>query len=261
MARLTPIKITNPNNSDYIIDETVEYLANLNTIEVRLPSLSVDEGNLVNIPIKVFTNGERLGALQLAMKFDTTLLAFKGIIAEEKVGNWMSFVNPNSGVVEWGGYDVTNNEHLLNNEEQVLTLQFQALKPKADWNVSPLYVTRKFAGNSTATDLNITPTDGRVEIKRIRNPYSIQDDAAAVIQVSPNPTTGEIEIEFSVPKDGQTMVALFDQKGNKIYTVVEGQMPKGIYKYKANLSNFSQGMYIASLTTSEYKTFNKVILN
>ena len=96
MARLTPIKITNPNNSDYIIDETVEYFANLNTIEVRLPSLSVDEGNLVNIPVKVFTNGERLGALQLAMKFDTTLLAFKGVIAEEKVGNWMSFVNPNS---------------------------------------------------------------------------------------------------------------------------------------------------------------------
>jgi hypothetical protein len=57
------------------------------------------------------------------------------------------------------------------------------------------------------------------------------------------------------------MVALFDQKGNKIYTVIEGQMPKGIYKYKANISNFSQGMYIASLVTSDYKTSNKVILN
>jgi hypothetical protein len=261
MARLTPIKITNPNNSDYIIDETVEYLANLNTIEVRLPSLSVDEGNLVNIPIKVFTNGERLGALQLAMRFDTTLLAFKGVIAEEKVGNWMSFVNPNSGVVEWGGYDVSNNEHLLDNEEQVLTLQFQALKPKVDWNVSPLYVTRKFAGNSTATDLNITPTDGRVENKRIKNPNAIQDDAVAVIQVSPNPTTGDITIQFAIPEDGQTMVALYDQNGRKIYTVVEGNMPKGIYTYKANISEFKAGMYVANLNTGDYKAFNKIILN
>ena len=261
MARLTPIKITNPNNSDYIIDETVEYFANLNTIEVRLPSLSVDEGNLVNIPVKVFTNGERLGALQLAMKFDTTLLAFKGVIAEEKVGNWMSFVNPNSGVIEWGGYDVTNNEHLLNNEEQVLTLQFQALKPKADWNKSPLYVTRKFAGNSTATDLNITPTDGRVEIKRIKNPNSLTDDAVATILVSPNPTTGEITVQFSVPKDGETMVALYDQNGRKIYTVVEGNIPKGIYTYKANISDFKAGMYVANLSTGEFKTYSKLILN
>jgi len=261
MARLTPIKITNPNNSDYIIDETVEYLANLNTIEVRLPSLSVDEGNLVNIPVRVFTNGERLGALQLAMKFDTTLLAFKGVIAEEKVGNWMSFVNPNNGVVEWGGYDVTNNEHLLNNEEQVLTLQFQALKPKADWNKSPLYVTRKFAGNSTATDLNITPTDGRIEVMRMTNPYSLHDDAVATILVNPNPTTGEITIQFSVPKDGQTMVALYDQNGRKIYTVVEGNIPKGIYTYKANISDFKAGLYTANLVTSEFKSYNKIILN
>jgi hypothetical protein len=261
MARLTPIKITNPNNSDYIIDETVEYLANLNTIEVRLPSLSVDEGNLVNIPIKVFTNGERLGALQIAMRFDTTLLTFKGVITEEKVGNWMSFVNPNSGVVEWGGYDVTNNEHLLDNEEQVLTLQFQALKPKSDWNTSPLYVTRKFAGNSTASDLNIKPTEGRIEVMKMNNLYKLQDEAIATILVNPNPTTGEITIQFSVPKDGQTIVALYDQSGKKIYTVIEGNIPKGIYTYKANISDFKAGMYVANLSTSDYKTYSKIILN
>ena len=261
MARLTPIKVTNPNNSNYIIDQTVEYYANLNTIEVRLPSLSVDEGNLVNIPVSVFTNGERLGALQLAMKFDTSLLDFKGVITEEKVGNWMSFINPNAGVIEWGGYDATNNEHLLNDNEQVLTLQFIAKKPKTDWNMSPLYVTRKFAGNSTATDLNITPTEGRVEIKRTTNPNSLKDDAVATIMVSPNPTTGDITIEFAVPEDGRALVALYDQNGKKIYTVVEGNMPKGIYIYKANISNFVQGMYIASLNTNNGSVSKKVILN
>ena len=173
----------------------------------------------------------------------------------------MSFVNPNEGVIEWGGYDATRNEYLLDNEEQVLTLQFQSKKPKADWNLSPLYVTRKFAGNGTATDLNITPTEGRVEIKRTTNPNSIKDDAIATILVSPNPTTGEIEIEFAVPEDGKAMVALFDQNGTKIYTVVEGNMPKGIYKYKANISNFNQGMYIASLITNTSSVSKKVILN
>jgi hypothetical protein len=38
-------------------------------------------------------------------------------------------------------------------------------------------------------------------------------------------------------------------------------MPKGIYIYKANISNFAQGMYIASLNTNNGSVSKKVILN
>ena len=63
MARLVPIQILNPNNApNYIIDQTVEYYASLDEIEINLPTLNVVEGNLINIPVKVFTNQD-LGSL------------------------------------------------------------------------------------------------------------------------------------------------------------------------------------------------------
>ena len=65
MARLTPIKIVNPVNANkYIIDNTVEYDNVIQTIEINMPKVSVDEGNLVNIHVKVLKNGKKLVALQ-----------------------------------------------------------------------------------------------------------------------------------------------------------------------------------------------------
>ena len=96
---------------------------------INLPRLNVVEGNLVNIPVKVYTN-EDLGSLQLAMKYDKDLLEFKGLYTDEKPMAWLSFLNANDGVVEWGGIDMSANKFNLKNNEQVVTLQFLAKKPK-----------------------------------------------------------------------------------------------------------------------------------
>ena len=59
MARLTPIKIINPTNAkNYIIDNTVHYDDVTETIEVNMPKVTVDQGNLVNVPVKMLTNGK-----------------------------------------------------------------------------------------------------------------------------------------------------------------------------------------------------------
>ena len=262
MAKITPIKITNPFNKDVIIDESVEYYAtNLNTIEINLPSLSVDEGNLVNIPVKVFTKGQKVGALQIALSYDTTLLEFKGIVSEEKVGSWMSFLNDNNGIIEWGGYDVSATKNLLNDFDQAITLQFLAKEPKDNWSSSPIYVTRKFAGDEFAKDVNINPTNSVVNVMKMAKQGILSDDYIASILVYPNPTTGEVVVEFAVPKEGQTSLAFYDLGGTKQKTVVDSYMPKGIYKYRASLTGLTAGIYTAILKTGSDIAYNKTILN
>ena len=67
----------NPNNANKrIIDVTTQYDNNLRSIEVNFPTLGVDEGDLVRVPVKLKTSGIDLGALQLAMKYDSDLLEF-----------------------------------------------------------------------------------------------------------------------------------------------------------------------------------------
>lgn len=257
MARLTPIEIINPlNTPNHLIDETVEYDFVAPTIEVNVPSLTVDEGNLVKLPVKVFTGGNKVGALQLALKFDGELLEFKQVLNSEKSMNWMSFVNPMDSVVEWGGYDRTNGENLFINGETVFTLTFLAKKPKDEWGQSPLYTSRKFVGGADAGDMNVTPTNGIYQVKMIKG-VSLKDNE---ILVYPNPTTGEVTIKFNVPTDGNVTLSFVDVNGKVVSNILNEYMPSGNYSYKASLSGFVPGNYYTTMTSSSAISVNKTVL-
>ena len=257
MARLTPIEIQNPTNApNHLIDETVEYDFVAPTIEVNVPSLSVDEGNLVKLPVKVFTGGNKVGALQLGLKYDNTLLEFKQVLNSAKAMNWMSFVNPMDSVIEWGGYDRTNGENLFIDGETVFTLTFLAKKPQGEWAQSPLYTTRKFVGAENAGDMNITPTNGLYQVKMVRG-ITLKESE---ILVYPNPTTGEVTIKFNVPLDGNVSLSFVDINGRVVTNILNEYMPSGNYTYRASLSGFAPGSYYTTMTSSTAISVNKTIL-
>lgn len=251
MARLTPIPIVNPANAHkYVIDETVEYdNLTLSVMEVNVPKLSVEEGNLVNIPVKVLTNGsDRVGALQLALMYDQSLLEFRGVNGTEKSQKWMAFVNPSNGVVEWGGFDPTGKDNLMNSGEEVVTIQFAALKPQDEWGKSPLYTTRKFAGDASARDMVITPTNGMVSVLRVMGGgFNIGDEE---FEIYPNPTQGEIQVIFSVKEDTRATVSIYTLDGKNVIEIINEQVPEGKYRYSADLGFLTPGTYTAILQTA-----------
>jgi hypothetical protein len=97
MARQIPIEILiDPipgiENQIYnVIDNTVEYDFPTSQIEVNVPHLSVQAGNLVNIPVKVFTNGQELNSLQFGLKYDPTVLEFKNAYSTSNVMKWLTY--------------------------------------------------------------------------------------------------------------------------------------------------------------------------
>lgn len=248
MARLTPIQIINPAHANqYVIDEIVKYdNPSLATIEVNLPKLSVNEGSLVNIPVKVLTNGNDVSALQLALEYNSDMLEFRGVTATDKAQKWITFLNVKDGTVEWGGYDPSAGDNLLHDEDEAVTIQFAALKPQDQWAKSPLYTTRKFAGDANSADMNITPANGVVQIlKVIGGNGHFNGDG---IDVYPNPTESEIMVAFRVVKDSKVVVSIYDIKGSKTMEVVNQNMPQGKYYYSADLGNLAPGVYTAILT-------------
>jgi len=256
MARLVPIEIDNPTNApEYLIDESVIYDFNVESMEVNVPSLSVEEGNLVKLPVKVFTNGQKIGALQLGLIYDPELLDFIELTNSEKSMNWMSFINPMNGVVEWGGFDATN-KNFFNNGETVFTLNFLAKKPQTEWAVSPLYTTRKFVGDENSSDMGITPTNGVYEVKMI-NGVELKENE---ILVYPNPTTGDVVVKFNVPVDGNVVLSFVDANGKSVITVLEQYMPSGNYSYTASLRGLTAGTYFTTLVSSSAISVNKTVL-
>jgi|DEB19_MinimDraft_3_1074340.scaffolds.fasta_scaffold21329_1 hypothetical protein len=258
MARVKPVTISNPANAYLnVIDEAVEYDVNLPWVEVNLPTLSVNEGNLVEIPVKVLTNGYKLGALQLALKYDGNLLMFKGLNNSDKVMNWMSFINPLDSVVEWGGYDATGGSKLITDGETAFTLTFIAKTPQDDWGKSPLYTSRKFVGDEAAKDMNISYTNGVAEIKRIGPGVVIKDEE---ILVFPNPTTGEVIIQFNNAIDDDVTLSFVDINGKEVINVLNKRLPNGTYSYTANLKDLNNGIYYTVFKTTLKTVTNKTIL-
>ena len=260
MARLTPIKITNPANAKrYIIDETVSYDFPAETIEINMPKVTVDEGNLVNVPVKVLTNGKQLGALQLDLRYDTAYLEFKKVENTEKMMKWTSYLNPSNGTVSWGAADLTN-ENFLNDGEQVFTLQFIAKKPQDSWATAALWTGAKYVGDVKAKDMNITPAMGIIEVRRINKGVVSLNDLNSVI-VFPNPTDGAVQIQFQIKQDAEVDVAISDEVGRRIQTILNEKMPAGKYKYSANLSRLSDGVYVLTVVTEHEVLHSKIVVN
>jgi hypothetical protein len=256
MARMTPIEIVNPLNSpSNIIDVTTTYdNPTLQTIELNYPSLTVNENSRVDVPVLVKTNGVQLGSLQLALNYNSNLLDFRGVRAENKVSGWITYVNTNDNIVEWGGYDPTKNTKLLNDNELAFTLQFTAKEIQNQWGVSPLYVTKKFSGNSIAKDLKIIPTNGIIQIMRVMRPTELD-----YMMTYPNPTDDNITVKFTVEKEGNVWLSLYDLGGREIKTIVHTDLNSGEHRYSTNVGHLPSGTYIVTLKKGTETQSNKII--
>lgn len=266
MARITPTQIIVNGPADLdpqiyrVIDQKVEYDFPTSTIEVNVPRLSVDEGNVVNIPVKVLTGGTAVNALQFGLKYDNTILDFKGAYSTEAAQKWLTYVNPNDGEISWGGYDPTSNQNTFNDGSEVITLQFAALKPQLDWGVSPLYTSNKYASSTDTKDLNINPANGIIQVRKMAptNSGVILDDNT--MQVSPNPTSGPISITFKVAEDTKATLGVSDMLGVQRIKLISGPISKGQFTYYTSLGDLSPGVYIATLVIENGKVLNSKII-
>jgi hypothetical protein len=259
MARLTPIKITNQSNAkNYIIDNTVSYDNVIEKIEINMPKITVDEGNLVNVPVKVLTDGKKLGAFQLELKYDTALLEFKKIDLTEKMMNWTSFTNPDKGVIAFGSADLKG-VNLLNDGEAVMVLQFIAKKPQDEWGTAAVWTGPKYVGGNDARDMNITPAMGVIEVRR--NKSGVQVIGVEKLIVFPNPNQGEVVVEFKVEADSEVSLNVSDLIGRRVMEILNEKMPAGSYKYLVKLDQLPNGMYIMSLQTSTTVDSHKIFIN
>jgi len=261
VARIIPVKIINPLNApNWVIDYGLHYDdPTMNQIEVSLPKLgTVEEGNLVNIPLNVKNMGQKVGSLQYGIFYDTALLKFSSILISEKASNWLSYTNPADNVIEWGGYDPSASKNLIDQETELASMQFIAKKPKADWGKSPLYVVNKSAGNEVCNDLIMSPTDGVVQIMRVVNDSPKDFDE---IVCYPNPTTGTTNLEFVRKTVGYTELVVLDNAGTIVECVISEVIPTGKFRYTVNLTDKPEGFYYLVISGNKESDATKVVLH
>lgn len=253
MARMIPIEIVNPAAAEnHIIDQTIEFDNPVKNIELNLPVIpQIQQGNLFEVPVKVLCNNDPLGSMQFGVRYDSDLLEFVGIDNKESVSNWIYYLNPEQDIVDWGGYDPTGGQNLIYHGQTAFTLKFIAKEPKDQWGTSPLWVTRKAAGDAISKDYGITPTDGIIQITKIKGGTISVDNEH--MEVYPNPTEGEVKITFRISKPLNANLGVYDISGKKCINIFESNFPTGKYTYTVDLGNLPAGTYTAVLATDSPK--------
>jgi hypothetical protein len=76
----------------------------------------------------------------------------------------------------------------------------------------------------------------------------------------PNPFNGEAIIEFSLPREEDINLSVYDILGRKIKEVINNKLKAGNYKENINLDNVSSGVYFCVLQGEKTKITRKMML-
>jgi 5-hydroxyisourate hydrolase-like protein (transthyretin family) len=68
----------------------------------------------------------------------------------------------------------------------------------------------------------------------------------------PNPFKEKTTIKYCVPETIKLRLEVFDSKGNKVKTLVDGTKEAGTHKVEFNAENFESGEYLYKLESKDY---------
>ncbi len=82
------------------------------------------------------------------------------------------------------------------------------------------------------------------------------------VKIYPNPFENQFTIDYSVQKDADILIELYDNTGKKVKTLVENKLQQGnyTYQYNAKENNLSQGVYFINYLVDGKLTSTKKIV-
>jgi hypothetical protein len=100
---------------------------------------------------------------------------------------------------------------------------------------------------------------GIIEVRKVKSPITIND--LSKVLVFPNPTEGEIVVEFGIKQETNTSIIVDDVVGRRVQELLNERLPAGKYKYVTNLHKLQNGLYLLSIKTEYSNTVTKIIVN
>lgn len=92
----------------------------------------------------------------------------------------------------------------------------------------------------------------------VRNLSNVLLYEPITMNISPNPASYHLKISFRTNFVGRYSLKLYDILGNAIATILENELPVGIYNYEINLSEVPNGTYFLRLYGREVSIFKRL---
>ena len=256
-------KMADPTvGTDYILDPAVYMTPNPDTVEFRIPKLTMTADYTMSVPVTMYTYGNKIGAAQMGIQFDTTIFEFTGIETGDATSRWNSLLTINDGEVFWAGHEDAMNPSLVDDMTQQFVFNFD-VKVVTGWQTSPLRIVHKAAGSENAEDLNIkpSPNDGSVVNRISIDPELL--DLMEGFKVYPNPTTelmGHwLVFEYHTEEAGEINAFVYDQFGRQVMVWSDKIYEKGFQFQGFTMESLPNGIYYVNLVTHDRNKAYKII--
>jgi hypothetical protein len=259
-------RISNPAvGTDYILDPAVYMVNKPDTVQFRIPKLVITTDNEMRVPVTMFTFGNKIGAAQMGIRFDTNIFRFKSVEVGSAVSKWTSLVSVEADKVFWAGHEDKMNPSIVNDMTTQFTFVFDVINP-IGWTQAPLEIFNKSAGDDKAVDLSIrpSPNDGSVVNKREIDPNLLE--MMESFKVYPNPTSEMsghwVFIEhFNENKNTNLNIYVYDINGRILKSSTNLIEENGFQYHGIRISELPKGFYIVRLVTSDRDKFYRIIKN
>jgi hypothetical protein len=91
-------RVNNPSvGTSYVLDEGTIYQNIQDSVQFRIPRLTISDDNTVNVGVTFITHGNKVGAAQIGLQFDPNIFRFSEINVGPEASSWNSFISTKPG--------------------------------------------------------------------------------------------------------------------------------------------------------------------
>lgn len=77
---------------------------------------------------------------------------------------------------------------------------------------------------------------------------TVKPEQVTMVSLYPNPTAGEVAVQFYLYKPGKVTIAVTDMQGRTVYSTYNEYSQPGLYNAETNLSHLAAGTYMLNIT-------------
>lgn len=114
-----------------------------------------------------------------------------------------------------------------------------------------------------STPFTITdPTEFATQSRSADIAFATATPERLAMVVYPNPSSGQMMIQYNLPKAGNVFMGLYSPSGKQVSVLINGEkQPEGFHQFSFNGANFPDGFYIISIRTEKELLHKKVLIS
>lgn len=179
------------------------------------------------------------------LSYDNTMIQFEDITQNSILNDFEIYTNDTGNNVYFGGFGLES----ISSPQDLFAINFITKTPLTSYRAITIdYILFDETVGGTAR----FETEGNIIPEKFVN---------SLIQNYPNPFSSETQIEFSISKETNVTIEVFNIKGQKVKTVVEENLDSGRYTRNLIMGELQSGIYFYKMVTDKgFSQIRKLIL-